>query len=83
MGEPLPDFVVPIAASNPYKLRRGKIDALTKGLKIKGIKSSELVYLVNRLPESMLTSVWNFGSLLPLDELKYISKLVSKLAQQY
>ena len=34
MGEPLPEYMVPIAAANPYKLRRGKTDCLTKGLKL-------------------------------------------------
>ena len=50
MGDPLPDFVVPVAAANPFKLRKGKTDALTKGLKIQGLTSSKLVYLVKPLP---------------------------------
>ena len=83
LGEPLPDFVVPIAAANPHKLRKGKTDSLTKGLKIEGLISSKLVYLVKPLPESMLSSVWNFGSLLPDDEFKYIQKIMEKLVVEY
>ena len=55
--------VVPIGAANPYKLRKSKNDNFTQGLKIEGLKSSKLVYLVHPLPESMLTFVWDFGVL--------------------
>ena len=83
LGEALPDFVVPIAAANPFKLRKGKADYLTNGLKIQGLTSSKLIYLVNPLPESMLASVWNFSSLLPSDEFKYIEKIVENLAHSF
>ncbi len=78
LGEPLPNHVVPIAAANPYKLRKRETDSLTRGLKIEGLKSSKLVYLVHPLPQSMFTSVWNFGSLLEADEAKYIKKIIEK-----
>lgn len=83
MGEPLPSHVVPIACANPYKLRKRETDSLTKGLKIEGLKSSKLVYLVHPLPQSMFTSVWNFGSLRAIDEAKYIRKIVEKAVKDY
>lgn len=83
LGEPLPPNVVPIAAANPYKLRKKDADSLTRGLKIEGLKSSKLVYLVHPLPQSMFTSVWNFGSLVPADEAKYIRKIVQKACFQF
>ena len=36
-GNPLPPNVVPIAAANPYKLRKKHVDTLTRGLKIEGL----------------------------------------------
>ena len=68
---------------NPYKLRKRETDSLTKGLKIEGLKSSKLVYLVHPLPQSMFTSVWNFGSLRAIDEAKYIRKIVEKAVKDY
>ncbi len=82
-GYSLPSYVIPIAAANPYKLRKKETDSLTKGLKIEGLKSSKLVYLVHPLPQSMFTSVWNFGSLVPADEEKYIMKIIEKACSQY
>lgn len=81
LGQPLPPSVVPIGAANPYKLRKNKNDHLTQGLKIQGLKSSKLVYLVHPLPESMLTFVWDFGVLRKDDELRYITKIVQHTTQ--
>ncbi len=81
LGVPLPSSVVPIGAANPYKLRKNKNDHFTQGLKIQGLKSSKLVYLVHPLPESMLTFVWDFGVLKKDDELRYIQKIVSHTVQ--
>ena len=38
-GEPLPQNIIPIAAANPYKLRKKQKRSLTNGLKLGGIKS--------------------------------------------
>ena len=82
LGRPLPSHVVPIGAANPYKLRKNKNDHFTQGLKIEGLKSSKLVYLVHPLPESMLTFVWDFGVLKKDDELRYIHKIVQHTTQE-
>lgn len=76
LGVSLPRTVVPIGAANPYKLRKRNEGTFTQGLKVEGLQSSKLVYLVHPLPESMLTFVWDFGILKPNDELKYIEKIV-------
>ncbi len=83
LGRPLPEYVVPVAAGNPYKLRKEKGDALTKGLKFDDLKSSKLVYLVNPLPESMVPFVWNFGSLPEKDEARYIERIVHRAANEW
>ena len=81
-GELLPRYVHPVAAANPYKLRK-KEGGLTQGLKLTELKSSKLVYLVEPLPPSMFTQVWNFGELNLHDEFVYIRKHVEKECVQY
>ncbi len=76
-GEPLPSNLVFIAACNPYRLRPvGKI--LTSGLSEKASRDeySRLVYRVHPLPETMIDYVWDYGSVSPEDERKYIARMV-------
>ncbi len=80
-GDPLPHWVVPIAAANPYKLRQKK--TLSEGLKLSDLQSSKLAYLVEPLPLSMFNAVWNFGTLTREDELAYIKKHVHKNCYKY
>ena len=74
-------MVLAVAAANPYKLRK-KQDQ-THGLKLRGLKSSSLVYLVEPLLPSMFSQVWNFGELELYDEFMYIRKHVEKECHQY
>lgn len=78
LGRNLPGNVVPIGAANPYKLRKQE-----DRKKDSQILSSKFVYLVHPLPESMLTFVWDFGSLKPEDELKYILKITEKATSDF
>ena len=75
-GKPLPSNLVFIAACNPYRLRQGKM--LTSGLseKISTDEYSKLVYRVHPLPETMIDYVWDYGSVSPEDEKRYIARMV-------
>ena len=76
-GKALPSNLVFIAACNPYRLRPvGKI--LTSGLseKTSTDEYSRLVYRVHPLPETMIDYVWDYGSVSPEDERRYIARMV-------
>ena len=75
-GKPLPSNLVFIAACNPYRLRQGTI--LTSGLseKVSTDEYSKLVYRVHPLPETMIDYVWDYGSVSPEDEKRYIARMV-------
>ena len=76
-GKSLPSNLVFIAACNPYRLRPvGKI--LTSGLseKTSTDEYSRLVYRVHPLPETMTDYVWDYGSVSPEDERRYIARMV-------
>ena len=76
-GKPLPSNLVFIAACNPYRLRPvGKI--LTSGLseKTSTDEYSRLVYRVHPLPETMIDYVWDYGTVSPDDERRYIARMV-------
>ena len=76
-GKPLPSNLVFLAACNPYRLRPvGKI--LTSGLseKMSTDEYSRLVYRVHPLPETMIDYVWDYGSVSPEDERRYIARMV-------
>ena len=76
-GKPLPSNLVFIAACNPYRLRPdGTI--LTSGLseKTSTDEYSRLVYRVHPLPETMIDYVWDYGSVSPEDERRYIARMV-------
>ncbi len=65
-----------IGACNPY--RKKVKNKLKCGLSHPN-DENELIYLVNILPQSLMYYVFNFGSLEPEDERKYISSIISKL----
>ena len=76
-GKKINDNVVFIAACNPYKTI-GDNNQKKIGLIKKGSKQSNLVYLVNPLPSSLLTFVFNFGNLTPEDEAIYIERIIEE-----
>ena len=75
-----------IAACNPYRLKQiKKVDidendfCLTSKDKNYSYNSNQnLVYLVNPLPHSLLTSIFDFGHLSADDEKKYIKNIVKE-----
>lgn len=76
-GKPLPSNLVFIAACNPYRLRPDGM-ILTSGLseKTSTDEYSRLVYRVHPLPETMIDYVWDYGSVSPEDERRYIARMV-------
>ena len=75
-----PNFVF-LAACNPYRV-------LTKKMRESGLvyynlkeknKLNNLVYTVNPLPHSLLNFIFDFGSLQPEDEKKYITNTIISL----
>ena len=81
LGKKINDNFIFIAACNPYRL-------LTKKMKKSGLvyynmkesnKLNNLVYTVNPLPHSLLNFVFDFGSLKPEDEKKYISNTIYEI----
>lgn len=76
-GETLPSNLVFIAACNPYRLRPVE-KVLTSGLsdKTSTDEYSKLVYRVHPLPETMIDYVWDYGSVSPEDETRYIARMV-------
>jgi len=88
-GKILPNNIVFIAACNPYRYKEKKFaDGLDinkaykeiKNLNQKQIKQTvnNLVYNVNQLPFSLLNFVFDFGSLYPEFEKKYIKSIISQ-----
>ena len=80
-GKVLPDNIVFIGAVNPYRKAKQK----RVGLKINNnndndkFTESDLVYTVNPMPHSLLNFVFDFGSLNPEDEKKYIENMVKNV----
>ena len=90
-GKKLNNKLTFIAACNPYRLRPiKKIDneendfCLTlKDKKFTYNAKHNLVYLVNPLPHSLLTSIFDFGHLSSKDEKKYIENIVKEILGKY
>ena len=90
-GHKLNDNITFIAACNPYRLKNNKeqnIDGNDFCLTLKDKNFSykpkqNLVYLVNPLPHSLLTSVFDFGDLSNEDEKKYIRNIVKETLNKY
>lgn len=76
-GDPLPSNLVFIAACNPYRLRPSE-SVFTTGLTDRSSTDefSRLVYRVHPLPETMIDYVWDYGSVRPDDEKRYIARMV-------
>ena len=76
-GEKLSDNIRLIGACNPYRKRKTFTEKC--GLSRDDEKESELVYLVQPLPQSLLYYVFSFGSINEEDEKKYIYSIIEKL----
>ena len=68
-----------IGACNPYRKKRP--DKIRCGLSYSN-DENELIYLVNRLPQSLMYYVFNFGSIDAEDEQKYILSIISELFEE-
>ena len=78
-GQPLPSNLVFMGACNPYQLR--DVPKTTAGLdhvdrQVQYDEQSKLVYRVHPLPEGMMDFVWDYGSLDPEDETRYVQRMV-------
>ena len=90
-GKKLNERLTFIAACNPYRLKiinqKGKEKNEDFCLKFEDknyYKSNQkLVYLVNPLPHSLLTSIFDFGNLSSEDEKKYIQSIVKETLKKY
>ena len=76
-GEPLSENIRLIGACNPYRKRKANTEKC--GLSRDDDNENELVYLVQRLPQSLLYYVFSFGSINEEDEKKYIYSIIEKL----
>ena len=80
-----------IAACNPYRLKLIKKEEKDKEddfcLNVidnnYNYTKQKLVYLVNPLPHSLLTSIFDFGKLSSQDEKKYIQSIVKETVKKY
>ena len=84
LGKKIDENFIFIAACNPYRL-------LTKKMRESGLvyynmkesnKLNNLVYTVNPLPHSLLNFVFDFGSIQPNDEKKYVSNTIFELLKK-
>ena len=90
-GKKLNNKLTFIAACNPYRLKIIKnLDKddddfclTSKDKKYSYNSKQNLVYLVNPLPHSLLTSIFDFGCLSSDDEKKYIKNIVKETLQKY
>ena len=76
-GKKFNDNIRLIGACNPYRKRKGNKEKC--GLSRPDDNESELVYLVQPLPQSLLYYVFSFGSIDEEDEKKYIHSIIEKL----
>ena len=85
LGKEIPSNFVFLGACNPYRI-------ITKNMKMSGLvyyntkeknKLNNLVYTVNPLPHSLLNFVFDFGSLKPEDERKYITNTILDIISRF
>ena len=85
LGKKINDNFIFLGACNPYRL-------ITKKMKESGLvyynmkdknKLNNLVYTVNPLPHSLLNFIFDFGSLQPEDEKKYIKNAIIDLLSRF
>ena len=85
LGKKINDNFIFLAACNPYRV-------ITKKMKESGLiyhntneknKLNNLVYTVNPLPHSLLNFIFDFGSLQPEDEEKYIKNTIIDIMARF
>ena len=85
LGKKINENFVFLGACNPYRI-------ITKNMKMSGLvyyntkeknKLNNLVYTVNPLPHSLLNFVFDFGSLKPEDEKKYITNTIIDILSRF
>ena len=89
-GKPLNKKLTFIAACNPYRLQKVNPKekeednfCLISPDKNYNHSKQKLVYLVNPLPHSLLTSIFDFGNLSSEDEKKYIISIVKETVKNF
>ena len=79
LGRGVDPRVVPIAACNPFRLKpEGRVTAGLPGKVREDDGMSCLVYSVHPLPETLMSYVWDFGCLNPVDERGYVTAMVAE-----
>ena len=77
-GEKLKENIRLLGACNPYRIREeGKIKCGLSHPEDMNDTKKDYVYLVNMLPQSLMYYIFNFGSINPEDEKKYIKSIIS------
>ena len=78
-GSVLPDNLVILAACNPYRYQP-KESKPSAGLQLAGSKpvGERLVYVVRQLPETLYEFIWDYGTLNPAEERRYIQSMLKK-----
>ena len=85
LGKPIDERFVFLGACNPYRVINKKMresGLVYYNLKEKN-KLNNLVYTVNPLPHSLLNFIFDFGSLRPQDEKKYIQNTVISILSKF
>eukprot|EP01052_Picozoa_sp_SAG31_P003961 SAG31_NODE_158_length_21979_cov_6.851691_2_plen_3236_part_00 len=75
-GEKLPPNLKVLAACNPYRLKPAAMQRSGGLTHAGGIGRSDLVYVVNPLPETLLDYVWDYGTLNLAEEKRYIGSML-------
>ena len=75
------EIIIFIGAVNPYLKSKIKREWL-KINKNDNYEQSDLVYTVNPMPHSLLNYVFDFGSLNPEDEKRYIKNMVNSIISE-
>ena len=83
LGKKINDNFVFLGACNPYRVNNKTIrESGLSNLKDQN-KYSDLVYTVNPLPHSLLNFIFDFGSLKPEDEKKYIINSINDILTRF
>ena len=86
LGKKINDNFVFLGACNPYRIitkQMKKSGLIYYNTKDKNNKLNNLVYTVNPLPHSLLNFVFDFGSLNPDDEKKYITNTIIDILTRF
>ena len=85
LGKKIDDNIIFLGACNPYRIltkKMKKSGLVYYNMKEKNILNN-LVYTVNPLPHSLLNFVFDFASLQPDDEKKYINNTITSILSRF